>query len=155
MFRAGLHNDLRGTMDELHRVLNSIHTAIRNSTPAESPPRFLQSPPSPSAAARMEQPFAAVQNVEPNSPACDGGMKVGDKVIRFGDAQGPAGLTVLQSRLSVRFLHHACLAVSVCCLACAVLAAIMMVHRYSLIQLCNHRAGHEMCRCCHVVLCFI
>ena len=99
--RAGLHNDLRGTMDELHRVLNSIHTAVRNSTPAASPPRFLQSPPSPSAASRMEQPFAVVQNVEPKSPAYDGGLMVGDKVVKFGDAQGPAGLTVLQSRLTV------------------------------------------------------
>ena len=88
-------------MDELHRVLNSIHTAIRNSTPAASPPRFLQSPPSPSAALRMEQPFAVVQYVEPNSPAYDGGLKLGDKVVKFGDAHGPAGLTVLQGLLTV------------------------------------------------------
>jgi S1-C subfamily serine protease len=55
----------------------------------------------------MVQPFAIVQNVEPNSPADEGGMKMGDKLVKFGDAQGPAGLTVLQSRLSVWVLQRA------------------------------------------------
>jgi hypothetical protein len=105
--RAGVHNDLRGTMDQLHQALNALHTAVRNSSPIASPPRFLQSPPSPSTAARMVQPFAIVQNVEPNSPAEEGGMKMGDKLVKFGDAQGPAGLTVLQSRLSVCVLQRA------------------------------------------------
>lgn len=97
---AGLHNDLRGTMDELHRVLNSIHTAVRNSEPTASPPRFLQSPPSGSCAS-TPVPFAVVQHVERDSPAAQGGLELGDKVIKFGDAQGPAGLTILQSQLQV------------------------------------------------------
>jgi 26S proteasome regulatory subunit N4 len=49
----------------------------------------------------MQAPFAVVQHVEQDSPAAEGGLQLGDKVIKFGDAQGPAGLTILQSRLQV------------------------------------------------------
>eukprot|EP00892_Ulva_mutabilis_P009138 jgi/Ulvmu1/6597/UM003_0234.1 len=93
-----LHNDLRSAMDELHKVLNSIHGSMRNA--ATSPPDA-QAQSAFKSDAVASAPFAVVQAVAPKSPADEGGLQVGDKVIKFGDAQGPSGLTTLQTRLQV------------------------------------------------------
>lgn len=92
-----LHNDLRAAVDELHKLLNDIHGAARGSG-TSSAPAIISSNRSEGEASA---PFALVKAVEPNSPAATGNLHVGDKVIKFGDAQGAAGLTTLQTRLQV------------------------------------------------------
>lgn len=92
-----LHNDLRSALDELHKLLNDIHGAARGFGTSSAPAIISSNRPEGLSSA----PFALVQAVEPNSPAASGNLHVGDKVIKFGDAQGAAGLTTLQTRLQV------------------------------------------------------
>lgn len=94
-----LHNDLRAAMDELHKLLNEIHNAARSSGTDASPTVSAAA----TAEAPLTAPFALVQAVELASPADTGNLQVGDKVIKFGDAQGGSGLTILQTRLQVLF----------------------------------------------------
>ena len=91
-------------MDEIHKVLNAIHSSAR-SAGTDSPAAKAPSAAKPDVATTA--PFAVVQAVESRSPADQGGLHVGDKVIKFGDAQGASGLTILQTRLQV-FIQLLC-----------------------------------------------
>ena len=53
-----------------------------NGPPAQSPNVHS----SPSAATSVEDPFAKVNSIEPGSPAQAAGLRVGDRIQRFGDA---------------------------------------------------------------------
>jgi hypothetical protein len=67
-------------MDTLHKALNDLHQSAKASGTASQ--GVAKEPPS----APVTGPFAVVGQVEAGSPAADGGIKLGDRICRFGTA---------------------------------------------------------------------
>ncbi|KAL8932537.1 MAG: hypothetical protein Q9216_006793 [Gyalolechia sp. 2 TL-2023] len=85
-----LRNDYKGLMSRIEEGLHSQHAQARELAATQSASAFPnRSTPSANQAAResstIEAPFAKINSVIAGSPAEDAGLKVGDKICRFGN----------------------------------------------------------------------
>lgn len=81
-----LKNDHKAIMAKLETAVHEHFAAGKSIEGAagSAPPQAAEIQPAASSA--VEPPFAKVNSVAPNSPADTAGLKAGDKVTRFGDA---------------------------------------------------------------------
>lgn len=78
-----LRNDYKGLMSRIEVGLHAHHASIQSSTtPSTSgPSQRIDNQPRP-----LEAPFAKVNSVISGSPADDAGLRAGDRIRSFGDA---------------------------------------------------------------------
>ncbi|KAK6173313.1 hypothetical protein SNE40_016788 [Patella caerulea] len=74
-----LQNDHKALMKEIEETLYEIHAQAREKQNTDEPMEISVNKP-----VREQEPFLIVDRLDPGSPAADGGIQVGDEIIKFG-----------------------------------------------------------------------
>lgn len=81
-----LRNDWKDIMDKIEKGLHEHHANIQASEALKTSTEQSQPSTEERPSTEPETPFAKVNSIEPGSPANEAGLKVGDKIRRFGSA---------------------------------------------------------------------
>ncbi|ESO93880.1 hypothetical protein LOTGIDRAFT_182313 [Lottia gigantea] len=76
-----LQNDHKEVMKEIEELLYQIHAEARDKQTNEAMDISVHK------TVREQEPFVKVDRLDPGSPAFDGGIQVGDEIIKFGSVE--------------------------------------------------------------------